>query len=89
MKIICRVGEARFDFFREGDEFFLKVVEARITFTKDKNDKVDGLVLHLKGDHTGKEAEVVRRYCALVPTARVEPARVEGITILAPSSSIS
>jgi len=36
-------------------EFFLKVVEATITFTKDENGNVNGLILHQKGDHIGKK----------------------------------
>jgi len=47
--------EARVRLFPENEtEFFLKVVEASITFTTDENGKVNGLVLHQKGDHSGK-----------------------------------
>jgi len=34
-----------------GDEFFLKVVPASITFTRDAQGQVSGLVLHQGGDH--------------------------------------
>jgi CubicO group peptidase (beta-lactamase class C family) len=50
-----QAGQARVGLFAEKEtEFFLKVVEATITFTKDENGKVNGLVLHQKGDHIGK-----------------------------------
>lgn len=49
-----QTGEARVGLFAEKEtEFFLKVVEAAITFTKDENGKVNGLILHQKGDHIG------------------------------------
>jgi len=51
-----QTGQARFGLFAEKEtEFFLKVVEATITFTKDENGKVNGLILHQNGDHTGKK----------------------------------
>jgi CubicO group peptidase (beta-lactamase class C family) len=53
-----QAGEARVRLFAEKEtEFFLKVVEAAITFTKDENDKVNGLILHQKGDHIGKRVK--------------------------------
>jgi CubicO group peptidase (beta-lactamase class C family) len=49
-------GEGRFGLFAQTEsEFFLKVDEATITFTKDEDGNVNGLVLHQKGDHTGRK----------------------------------
>ena len=48
-------GEARYGLFATSEtEFFLRVVDAAITFTKDASGRVTGLVLHQKGDHVGK-----------------------------------
>lgn len=45
-------GQPRFPLFAEKeDEFFLKVVDALITFTKDRTGAVTGLVLHQNGAH--------------------------------------
>jgi serine-type D-Ala-D-Ala carboxypeptidase/endopeptidase len=50
--------EARVRLFPEKEtEFFLKVIEAAITFTKDENGRVNGLILHQKGDHIGKRVK--------------------------------
>jgi serine-type D-Ala-D-Ala carboxypeptidase/endopeptidase len=43
-------GQARFEIFAEkGTEFFLKVVDAQVTFVKDETGKVTHLVLHQGG----------------------------------------
>lgn len=45
-------GQPRFPLFASGpDAFFLKVVDARITFERDAEGKVRGLVLHQNGMH--------------------------------------
>ena len=45
-------GQPRFPLFAEKeDEFFLKVVDAQVTFTKDTAGVVTGLVLHQNGAH--------------------------------------
>ncbi|MBA4070918.1 MAG: serine hydrolase [Gemmatimonas sp.] len=45
-------GQPRFPLFAEKeDEFFLKVVDAQVTFTKDSAGVVTGLVLHQNGAH--------------------------------------
>jgi CubicO group peptidase (beta-lactamase class C family) len=45
-------GQPRFPLFAEKeDEFFLKVVDAQVTFTKDGTGVVTGLVLHQNGAH--------------------------------------
>ena len=45
-------GQPRFPLFAEKvDEFFLKVVDAQVTFTKDITGVVTGLVLHQNGAH--------------------------------------
>ena len=51
--------QPRFEIFAEKeDEFFLKAVAAGITFTKDENGKVSGLVLHQGGNNTpGKKVK--------------------------------
>jgi hypothetical protein len=49
-------GEDRVGLFAQTEsKFFLKVVDATITFTKDEDGNVNGLVLHQKGDHTGRK----------------------------------
>jgi hypothetical protein len=47
-------GQAEFELFAESDtDFFLKVVNAQITFVKDAPDgRVNELVLHLSGRDT-------------------------------------
>ncbi|MFT3827731.1 MAG: serine hydrolase [Chitinophagaceae bacterium] len=52
-------GQPKFDLFAETNEnFFLKVVDAQITFTKDANGKVEQLILHQNGrDMPGKKVE--------------------------------
>jgi hypothetical protein len=48
-------GDARAGLFPTSEtEFFLRVVDATITFTKDASSRATGLVLHQKGDHVGK-----------------------------------
>jgi Beta-lactamase class C and other penicillin binding proteins len=43
-------GQARFELFAEGgDRFFYRVVDARLSFTRDAAGAVDGLVLHQNG----------------------------------------
>jgi D-alanyl-D-alanine-carboxypeptidase/D-alanyl-D-alanine-endopeptidase len=45
-------GQARVEIFPESEnEFFLTVVNAQITFEKDSNGTVTGLILHQNGDH--------------------------------------
>lgn len=45
-------GQPRFPLFAEKeDEFFLKVVDAQVSFTKDSTGSVTGLVLHQNGGH--------------------------------------
>jgi CubicO group peptidase (beta-lactamase class C family) len=45
-------------FAEKEDEFFLKVVDAQITFTKDSSGKITGLVLHQNGqDSPGKKVK--------------------------------
>jgi len=49
-------GEDRVGLFAQTEsEFFLKVVDATITFTKDEHGNVNGLLLHQKGDHAGRK----------------------------------
>ncbi len=52
-------GQSEFDLFAETNErFFLKVVDAQITFVKDNDGKVTGLVLHQNGnDMPAKKVE--------------------------------
>ena len=52
-------GQAAVEYFREGpDAFFLRVVDARIVFTRGADGKVDGLVLHQAGRQVpGKRLE--------------------------------
>jgi len=53
-----QAGQAKFGLFPEKEtEFFLRVVDASITFTKDEDGKVNGLILHQKGDHPGKRVK--------------------------------
>ena len=48
-------GDAKVGLFATSEtEFFLRVVDAAITFKKDASGRVSGLVLHQKGDHVGK-----------------------------------
>jgi hypothetical protein len=50
-------NQPRFEIFADKEnEFFLKVVEARVTFEKDASGKVTGMVLHQGGrDMPGKK----------------------------------
>lgn len=49
---------AQFGLYPEKEnEFFLKVVDATITFTRDDNGKVTGLILHQKGNHVGTKTK--------------------------------
>jgi len=50
-------GQERFPFFAESEEkFFLKVVDAQVTFTKDESGAVTGLILHQNGvNQTGRK----------------------------------
>jgi CubicO group peptidase (beta-lactamase class C family) len=53
---IQQSGQRRWGLFAASEtEFFMKVVEASITFTKAENGKVTGLILRQKGDHIGKK----------------------------------
>jgi CubicO group peptidase (beta-lactamase class C family) len=53
---IQQTGQRRWGLFASSEtEFFMKVVEANITFTKDENGKITGLILRQKGDHIGKK----------------------------------
>jgi CubicO group peptidase (beta-lactamase class C family) len=55
-RLVRQNGQARWGLFAASEtEFFMKVVEASITFTKDESGKVTGLILRQKGDHTGKK----------------------------------
>jgi hypothetical protein len=50
-------GQEAFELYPEAeDKFFLKVVEAKLTFVKDDKGQVTGLVLHQGGrDSPGKK----------------------------------
>lgn len=52
-------GQPRFEMFAESErEFFLKVVEAQISFQVDDQSKVSGMILHQNGGHApGKKVE--------------------------------
>ena len=52
-------GQSKFEMFPEGEkEYFLKIVDAQITFETDGNGKVTGLILHQNGvNKFGKRAE--------------------------------
>ena len=52
-------NQPRFELFAEGDkEYFLKVVEARVTFVTDDNGHATAVVLHQNGAHvTGKRVD--------------------------------
>jgi CubicO group peptidase (beta-lactamase class C family) len=48
-------GQGKVEVFPESDhDFFLKVVDAQITFETDSQGKATGLVLHQAGDHSAK-----------------------------------
>ena len=45
-------GQPRFELFAKSDtEFFLKVIDAQVTFDRDDSGKVTNLVLHQGGGH--------------------------------------
>ena len=45
-------GQGKFRLFAESEsDFFLKVVDAQVTFTKDDSGAVDGMILHQGGAH--------------------------------------
>jgi Beta-lactamase class C and other penicillin binding proteins len=49
-------GQPRVEMFSESDtKFFLKVVDAQLTFVKDATGKVTQLILHQNGDHEAKK----------------------------------
>jgi CubicO group peptidase (beta-lactamase class C family) len=51
-------GQPQFELFPESDtKFFLKVIEAKITFVKDGTGKVTHLILHQGGDRQAKKIE--------------------------------
>jgi hypothetical protein len=51
-------GEARAGLFAMSEtQFFLRVVDASVTFTKDASGGVTALVLHQQGDHVGKRVK--------------------------------
>jgi D-alanyl-D-alanine-carboxypeptidase/D-alanyl-D-alanine-endopeptidase len=52
-------GQPEFEVFAsKKDEFFLKVVEARVSFTRDADGKVTGMVFHQNGwDVPGSRAK--------------------------------
>ncbi|MFZ0686580.1 MAG: serine hydrolase [Terriglobales bacterium] len=51
-------GQSKFEMFPEGDrDYFLKIVDAQITFETDSQGKVTGLVLHQGGDKPAKRIE--------------------------------
>ncbi|MGA0555590.1 serine hydrolase [Larkinella sp. VNQ87] len=48
-------GQPKFEVFAENEtEFFLKTVQARLTFHKDASGKVSQVVVHQNGDHVAK-----------------------------------
>ncbi len=49
-RVVDNPERSRFELFAESDgEFFLKVVDAQVTFTRDAAGAVTGLVLHQNG----------------------------------------
>ena len=49
-------GQQKFEVFPESEtKFFYQVVDAQISFKKDAQGKVTGLVLHQRGDHEAKK----------------------------------
>ncbi|HKW17467.1 MAG TPA: serine hydrolase [Terriglobales bacterium] len=51
-------GQPKFQLFPEGDrDYFLKVVDAQITFNTDAQGRATELVLHQNGDHTAKKIQ--------------------------------
>ncbi|MGB7022575.1 MAG: hypothetical protein WBD73_02150, partial [Candidatus Acidiferrales bacterium] len=51
-------GQPKFEIFPESQtEFFLKVVDAQITFVTKGPSRATALILHQNGDHTGKRVE--------------------------------
>jgi CubicO group peptidase (beta-lactamase class C family) len=51
-------GQGKVEVFAESDhDFFLKVVDAQITFETDSQGKATGLVLHQGGDHPGRRIQ--------------------------------
>jgi CubicO group peptidase (beta-lactamase class C family) len=51
-------GQPKFELFPEGErDYFLKVVDAQITFETDEHGKATGLVLHQGGDNHAKRIE--------------------------------
>lgn len=51
-------GQPKFELFPESEtKFFLKVVEAKVTFVKDDTGKVTHLILHQGGDQKAKKIE--------------------------------
>lgn len=60
-------GQDRFAMYAESDEkFFLRVVDAKISFGRGQDGKVDHLVLHQNGDHRAK------RLADYKPPVRIE-----------------
>ena len=55
---IQATGQPKFEVFPESDkDYFLKVVDAQITFETDAQGKATGLVLHQGGDKPAKRIE--------------------------------
>jgi CubicO group peptidase (beta-lactamase class C family) len=51
-------GQPKFEMFPESEtKFFLKVVDAQVTFVKDDKGVVTHLILHQGGDHTAKKVK--------------------------------
>jgi hypothetical protein len=51
-------GQQKVEVFPESDhDFFLKVVDAQITFETDSQEKATGLVLHQGGDHPARRIQ--------------------------------
>jgi len=51
-------GQEKFEIYPESEnEFFYKIVDAQISFIKDKSDKVAKLILHQGGDHMAEKIE--------------------------------
>ena len=49
---IQATGQPKFEVFaKAADEFFYKVVDAQISFTRDDAGSVDGLILHQNGQN--------------------------------------
>jgi hypothetical protein len=51
-------GQGEIQLFPESEtKYFLKVIDAKVTFVKDASGKVTHLILHQDGDHEAKRIE--------------------------------